>query len=199
MGLSIHYSGSFKQSASLYKMITEVKDILEVFKWKYNIYEEEFPNDYFYEDSHNDNIYGISFTPPECETVWLCFLSNRKMSSPMHLRFYGKPSHRSEQKYLYMVSVKTQFAGVEVHKFIIDLFRYLEKQEYFETLKIIDEGKYWETGDEKLLKDNFKQNLALFNSFSFAIENIPIKNGESYENYFERLMDIIRNIDHGKD
>ena len=37
MGLSIHYSGSFNNSGSLSEMIEEVKDIAEVFKWKYNI------------------------------------------------------------------------------------------------------------------------------------------------------------------
>ncbi|MEA3450897.1 MAG: hypothetical protein U9Q83_03230 [Bacteroidota bacterium] len=106
MGLSIHYNGSFRESASLSKMVNEVKDIAEVRKWEYNIFEEKFPNDYNSEDSYNENVYGISFTPPECETVSLCFLSNRKMSSPARLKFFGKTSDRPEQKYLYMLSVK---------------------------------------------------------------------------------------------
>jgi hypothetical protein len=199
MGLSFYYSGSFRENASLSKMVNEVKDIAEVCKWKYNIYQEEFPNDYNFENSYNQNIYGISFTPPECETVSLCFLSNRKMSSPAHLKFYGETSDKPEQEYLYMLSVKTQFAGVEIHKFIIELFRYLKKQEYFENLEIIDDGKYWETGDENLLQDIFKQNVDLLDSFSFAIESIPIKNGESYEKYFESLMNMIRNRNHDKD
>lgn len=196
MGLSLYYSGSFRESASLSKMINEVKDIVEECKWKYNIYEEEFPNDNNFEHSYNDNIYGISFTPLECETVSLCFLSNRKMSSPANLKFFGKTSDESEQKYLYMLSVKTQFAGVEIHKFIIELFRYLKKQAYFENLEIIDDGKYWETGDENLLQAIFKQNVDLLDNFSLAIESIPIKKGESYENYFVRLMNRIRNRNH---
>lgn len=39
MGLSIHYSGSFKEDASLAEMIEEVKEIAEVYKWEYNRYE----------------------------------------------------------------------------------------------------------------------------------------------------------------
>ena len=181
MGLSIHYSGSFRENASLSKMVDEVRDIVEVCNWEYNFYEEEFPKDYNPKDSYNKNIYGISFTPPECETVSLCFLSNRKMSSPSNLKFFGKTSDEPEEKYLYMLSVKTQFAGIEIHKFIIDLFRYLNKQKYFDNLKIIDEGKYWDTGDEKLLQDIFKRYVDLLDDFSFSIENIPLKNGESYE------------------
>ncbi len=172
---------------------------VEVCKWKYTIYEEEFPSDNDVEDSDNGNIYGISFTPPECETVSLCFLSNRKMSSPVLLMLYGKTNDRSEHEYLYMLSVKTQFAGVEIHKFIIELFRYLKKQGYFETLEVTDEGKYWETGDENLLKEIFKRYVDLLDNFTFAVEHIPIKSDESYEEYFERLVNMIRNRNAGTD
>jgi len=191
MGLSLHYSGSFRESASLSKMISEVKDIVEVFEWDYNIYLEEFPKDSNAENSYNDNIYGISFTPPKCETLSLCFLSNRKMSCLANLKFYGKSNNEAEKKYLYMQSVKTQYAGVEIHKFIIELFRHLKKQDYFETLRIIDEGKYWETEDENLLKDKFKENENLLDNFTIAMKSTPLKSGESYESYFKRLINMI--------
>jgi hypothetical protein len=193
MGLSFHYSGKFRAGASLSEMIQEVKDIVEVCKWKYTIYEEEFPGGQNPENAYNGHIYGISFTPPECETVSLCFLSNRKMSSPVLFMLYGKTNDRPEHEYLYMLSVKTQFAGVETHKFIIALFRHLQKQGYFETLEISDEGKYWETGDENLLKEIFKRYVNALDSFSFAVEHIPKQKDEAYEKYFERLMKMIRN------
>jgi hypothetical protein len=41
MGSSLHYSGKYRESASLSKMIDEVKDIVEVCKWKYNIGKQE--------------------------------------------------------------------------------------------------------------------------------------------------------------
>jgi hypothetical protein len=199
MGLSLHYSGTFRDTASLAKMVSEIEDIVEVYKWEYNIYKEEFANENESEVLNEENIYGISFTPPECETVFMCFLSNRKMSSPANLKFYSKLRDRAEQEYLYMLSVKTQFAGVEVHKVIIALFRYLKKQDYFENLKIIDEGEYWETGDEKLLQDNFKQNCDLIEDFSFAIENISVKDDEPYEKYLERIAHMISNKNRKKD
>lgn len=192
MGLSIYYSGRFREASSLPKMIDEIKDIAETFKWDFTIYNEQFPkNNNSHDLMHDGKVYGISFTPPECETVSISFLSNRKMSSNAHLEFYGNTDKEPYSKYLYMLSVKTQFAGIEVHKFIIQLFRYLEKKNYFEEFSLIDDGKYWETGDEKLLANIFKKNVELLDSFSFAIESIPIKNGESYEKYFERVINMI--------
>ncbi|MFA4852781.1 MAG: hypothetical protein WC599_09705, partial [Bacteroidales bacterium] len=51
-----------------------------------------------------------------------------------------------------------------------------------------DEGEYWETGNEKLLQDTFKRYTDLIESFVSSIENYPIKSGESFEAYFERLL-----------
>jgi hypothetical protein len=187
MGLSIHYNGSFNAKASLQAMIEEVKDLAEIFQWKYNVYEKEFPANNFGKEQYNQKIYGISFTPPECETVWLCFLSNGKMSSPVHLQFYGNSKNKEEKEYLYMLSVKTQYAGMEIHKLIIHLLKYLSRK-YLQDFNVNDEGEYWETGDEKLLQDAFNRYTFLIDSFTSSIKNYPIKQGESFEAYFERLL-----------
>jgi len=88
MGLSIHYSGSFNKAASLSAMIEEVRDIVSVYKWPFYTYKEDFAVGGLGKTSYNKKIYGISFTPPGCETVCLCFLSNGRMSSSSHLKFY---------------------------------------------------------------------------------------------------------------
>ena len=187
MGLSIHYSGSFNTKASLQAMIEEVKDIAEIYKWRYYVFEDQFPADSPGKAEYNQNIYGICFTPPECETVWLCFLSNGKMSSPSNLQFFGNSKNKEEQEYLYMLSVKTQYAGIEIHKLIIHLLKYLSGK-YLQDFTVNDEGEYWETGDEKLLQDTFKRYTDLIENFASSIENYPIKSGESFEAYFERLL-----------
>ena len=74
MGLSIHYSGRFNPAASLKAMIEEVKDIATIYKWDYFVFDNEFPTDSLGKTIYNQQIYGICFTPPECETVDLCFL-----------------------------------------------------------------------------------------------------------------------------
>lgn len=190
MGLTIHYSGKFNPSSSLPEMIEEVKDIVEIYNWPYHIYSKQFPKICFDDSSYNDEIYGISFTPPECETINLCFLSNGRMSSLPNLKIFGNSTDKTYKQYLYMLSVKTQFAGSDTHKLIIHLFKYIS-QKYFQEFKVVDEGQYWETGDEKILEANFKRYNELMDLFGSALENIPIKSTETFEEYFERIIKII--------
>lgn len=187
MGLSIHYSGSFSKQASLAEMIEEVKDIAEIYKWKYFIYEEQFPLNCLGKETFNKKIYGISFTPTDCETICLSFLSNGKMSSSLRLKYYGKSTNKEEKQYLTMLAVKTQYAGIEAHKLIIHLLKYLSKK-YFTNFKLEDEGHYWETGDEKLLKKNFKRYNDLLYNVSYALQNYPVKPTETFEQYFKRVL-----------
>ena len=186
MGLSFHYSGRFNTEASLPAMIDEVKGIAEIYKWHYHVFEDEFPEKAIGKSTYNQKIYGICFTPPSCETIFLTFLSNGKMSSPSHLEFFGNSKKRARSQYLYMLAVKTQYAGIEIHKLIIHLLKYLDGK-YFKDFTVRDEGNYLETGDEKLLEVAFKRNTALIESFAFALENYPKNSGESYEAYIERL------------
>jgi hypothetical protein len=190
MGLSFHYSGRIAQPELLSDLILEVKEIAKVYKWNYTIFEQQFPEKSTYISEYDQNIYGISFTPPGCETVSLCFLSNGRMSDAIHLKFFGKTETQPEQKYLYMLFVKTQYAGFETHKFLIQLFRYLNKK-YFASFVLIDEGEYWETNDEAILKFNFKRNADLIESFTSTMENFKKEPGEKIESYLERLLNYI--------
>src|SRR3990170_930519 len=115
MGLTFHYSGSFKKEASLPELISEVKDIAEINEWKYNIYKSQFNGIDFGKDTFDNNLYGISFDPPQSEPVWICFLSNGKLSTPHLVKFYGKTENQKDRKNLYLVSTKTQHAGVQTH------------------------------------------------------------------------------------
>ncbi len=185
MGLSIHYSGEFNRGESLSSMIEEVKNVAEVYNWDYFIFDEVFVEDALGKEDYSDEIYGIHFTPPGCETVSLAFLSNGKMSSAINLKLFG--SNPKEQKYLYMLSVKTQYAGIEIHKLVIHLFKYLSKK-YFANFKLSDEGQYWETGNEQILKDTFVRYTNLMDSFQSSLEIFPKEQGESFEDYFSRLL-----------
>jgi hypothetical protein len=106
-------------------MIEEVKDITEIYDWKYHLFEEHSLKDSLCKTEYNDKIYGISFTPLECETINLCFLSNGRMSSAMSLQFFGNSPDEDDKRFLYMLSVKTQFAGSDTHRFIVHLLKYL--------------------------------------------------------------------------
>ncbi|MBW6482418.1 MAG: hypothetical protein K0B10_05100 [Vicingaceae bacterium] len=190
MGLSIHYSGSFKKKASLEAMIEEVKDIAEIYKWEYNISATCFPKNTFGKAAYDGKLYGISFTPPNSETISLTFLSNGKMCCGARLKFFGNSDNENDKMYLNTLSSKTQYAGSTVHKIVIHLLKYLS-QKYFQDFQLIDEGDYWETGDEKLLEKNFKTYNDLIDGIAHSINNYPINSAESFPDYFERILKIL--------
>lgn len=190
MGLSIDYSGSFKKEASLEAMIEEVKDIAEIYNWKYTINKNRFPENSFGKIEYDGKLYGISFTPPNSETISLTFLSNGKMCCGARLKYFGNSDNENDKMYLYMLSSKTQYAGSTIHKIIIHLLKYIS-QKYFQDFQLMDEGNYWETGDEKLLEKNFKAYNDLLDGVVYSIENYPINNAESFADYFERILKML--------
>ena len=64
---------------------------------------------------------------------------------------HSKQTYKDDQEYLYALSTKTQSSGLKTHMLIIYQFKYLTNK-YLKTFHLKDEGKYWETGDEKLLE-----------------------------------------------
>lgn len=180
MGLTIHYNGTFKKNASLSEMIEEVKDIAQVYKWGYHIFEKEFPKGSFGKMEFNENIYGIVFSPPKCEGISLCFLSNGRMGNPSMLEYWLQSKNTKDKRLVFVNFTKTQYAGPAVHKIIIDLFRYLSKK-YFKTFMLFDEANYWQTNDEMVLRNTFKEWGALIGGFSDALKNPEKKKGETIE------------------
>ncbi|MDR2148509.1 MAG: hypothetical protein LBE91_18865 [Tannerella sp.] len=126
MGLSIHYSGRLKKAEFLPDLIEEIKDISNVYGWKYYIFETRFPGNTFENRISFDDVYGINFTPTKCETVSLTFLSNGTMVCPSRMMFYAHSENETERSWIYTNSVKTQFAGVLIHQLLIRLFKYLK-------------------------------------------------------------------------
>ncbi|WP_133242652.1 hypothetical protein [Flavobacterium psychrotolerans] len=176
-------------------MIEEVTDIAKANHWGYHVFEEAIPNDAFTVNSFNDSIYGIFFSPPNCETVYLTFLSNGKMCAPYKLEHPAFSENELEDDYL---SVKTQFAGPQIHKQLITIFDYLNKL-YFENFDLTDEGNYWETKNEQLLEDTFKKYTHLIDGFSSLLENIPMEENESIEAYLIRIAEMANKKNKGNE
>lgn len=186
MGLSFHYKGALKNPILLKKMIEEVTDISQANQWKFHIFEEAFPSLAFTLDFYDDSIYGICFSPPNCEVVCLTFLSNGKMCAFYNFESSKVPLNELDENYL---SVKTQFAGPETHKQLINIFDYLNKK-YFENFDLTNEGNYWETKNDQLLHDTFEKYTNLINGFDSLLNNIPIGENETIEAYLIRIAEI---------
>ncbi len=191
MGLSFHYTGRLNTAASLPELIREAEDIATIFGWKYTIFETEFPAGGLDSDSYDDNLYGICLSPAECEPFFLSFLSNGKMGTPITLQFYGDDAGEKDREYRHWVSVKTQYAGPDVHIKLIKLFRYIGGK-YLLNVAVNDEGKYWETDDADLLHATFKRYRTLIDGFATAIESFPVGEDEDIETYLMRMAEYVK-------
>jgi hypothetical protein len=190
MGLSFQYYGSLKKGASVTELIEEVRDIAEILNWKYDILDTDFPQEELIEGRVDGNLYGIFFSPEKCEPVFLTFLSNRRLCSPVNLDEFDKPVALVPEN-AYWIFTKTQYAGPEAHMAVIRLLKHIS-QKYLEEITVKDEGQYWETGDEQLLQDIFQRNTALINGFASAFGREPAKEGELIEDYIRRIFELLK-------
>ena len=72
------------------------------------------------------------------------------------------------------VSVKTQFAGQDAHITLLKFLRYLEAK-YFTHFYLVDEGGYWETNDEAVLKAQFEKYEFILDKYSQEDNKTRIK------------------------
>lgn len=187
MGLSIHYRGKLKQADLLTGLIEEIVDVAETHHWKFHLFNTSFPSNKFSNEMVFDEIYGINFTPKDCETISIAFLSNGKMICPVKLHFHADSENSDEKDYIYSNSVKTQYAGVQTHQVIILFLKYLSDK-YFEDFELSDEIGYWETNDAEKMKKQFRIYNRIIDDFALAFETLPPNGNEDMITYIERLM-----------
>jgi hypothetical protein len=165
MGLSIHYKGKIKDTCLIRMLVDEVKDICISLQWNYHLYDD-------------DIIKGISFAAVECEPLFFTFSNEGILYSPVLLQHNIQPATT--------ISVKTQFAGIDVHKTIIKLLKHL-KANYFSEFELDDEGNYWETNDENILQRQFNNYNYFLNAVSEALKDFETKKDDTPESLTERL------------
>jgi len=187
MGLTIHYHGRIADKQKLPQLIEELEEISKVHGWNYHILERKFPSGDYPEDEHDGNLYGIVFNPQGSEPVSFTFLRNGRMCGPMQLNCWGESTNEKERRYLYLNSTKTQYAGSDIHRMVIGIFRYIVPH-FLTEFEMIDEAKYWETNDIKLLEENFKRNSELINGFADALSENSTHEGEDVETFIQRVI-----------
>lgn len=182
MGLSIHYSATIRDISLIEQLIEETADVCKSMQWEYHVIR----------DSGDDGVNGIIFSPQNCEPVFLTFQHNRRMCSPISLKY--KESYAADgldPELIYTTSTKTQYAGPATHIALLKFLKYL-KTKYFETFEMNDEGFYWETDDEKILVERFNHYNYLLNAVGEALNNIPREPGESINSLADRIEEILK-------
>lgn len=188
MGLSIHYKGKLNNSTNLKSLIDEVVDVAKIEKWDYFIFEDRFENDAFSEVIDKENLYGIMISPSKCEPFCFSFLSNGRMCGIINFNVM-KIDNEIKDDLVYSLGTKTQYSGPENHRKLILLLDFIAKK-YLTNFECVDDGYYWETRDENLLKNTFDKYTNFINSFTSSLEMIPMNDGENIENYLIRMAKV---------
>lgn len=170
MGLSIHYSGTIKHINLIPALVDEVNDICTALNWNCTII-------------NNDELNGIIFSPEKCEPLFFTFSKNRKLYSPALLQYNIEPAT--------IISVKTQYAGIDAHIAVIKLLKHLGTK-YFSDFNVYDEGKYWETGDEQILQQQFNNYDAAINFVAGTLKNFKVIKSEAPQSLVERIAKLIK-------
>ena len=189
MGLSIHYSGMIRHISLIGPLIEETADVCENMQWKYNVIREQ----------GDEGVNGIVLSPENCEPVFLTFLRNRRMCSPINLKYQESyTTNGFDPELIYTTSTKTQYAGPATHVALLKFLKYL-KEKYFESFEMNDEGYYWETNDKKILLQRFNHYNYLLNAVGEVLSNIEQEPGETIDSLATRIEQVLKkNFDNGK-
>lgn len=200
MGITIAYRGQLKSPELIDKICRELKEIANLMEWEYTILDEDFdkPTDIKLEVNEKGceivghlALKGIDLdVHKDCSSLSFFFDLNGILRDPVQMA-----EETNENDDLPFNFVKTQFASPEIHIIIIKLLRYL-KEKYFQRFEVIDEGKYWETGDEGLLKEKMEFLSKKMDALAQALENswIEIEPGDSDLDILVKIEKILREM-----
>jgi hypothetical protein len=196
MGLSIHYSGTIKELSQIQILTDELEDICKGLGWKYHIWDGK-----NFDDAVNKNftvskidfdfteLRGITMIPEGCEPVDVVFFPTGILCSVIKLKLNDGAAN---ELMVETVSVKTQFAGPDVHKTIIELFIYLQPK-YFSAFEMSDESYYWETRDVNKMLQQFARYNFILDKVAAALQNFNSTPNETAALLAERLEEYLKN------
>ncbi|NIM15966.1 MAG: hypothetical protein GTO45_28530 [Candidatus Aminicenantes bacterium] len=205
MGITIQYRGQLKSPALIDKIRSDLKEIADRMGWEYTILDEDFetPTDARLEVSEKGceivghlALKGISLNVhKDCSSFDFFFDADGILRDPVQM-VQTEQEQEVEQENLHFTFVKTQFAPPDIHITLVKFLRYLEEK-YFQTLDVIDEGNYWETGDEDLLKEKMEFLSQKMDAVSQALEDswIKVEPGDSDLDILVKIEKVLREID----
>lgn len=198
MGLTIHYKGALTDKRAIGRFIDEVEDIAKSMEWPYSILDQDWSRPPDITVSHHlpgrisleghAGLKGISFSPhPQCETVSLFFNASCFLTSPWGVAISAEEGYPAMADWQ---SVKTQFAGPEIHVVIVRLLRYLQGK-YLHDLEVQDEGGYWENGDFEALKAKIAKIDLTLNQLD---ERLSTMKTSGEDDIIERIERVLRDM-----
>ncbi len=159
MGITVHYSGKLAEPKEVKAVCKELTAIAFKMNWaSFASLDEdsEFTDATVVTPEHETPpkedfaLTGITLeVHPDCETLILYFDQHGNLCHPMIMSLISEGHLKPEDMGGF---VKTHYAGAETHFWIVGLLKYLQIF-HLPDLKIVDEGRYWETGDVEILEE----------------------------------------------
>src|SRR5688500_14829769 len=110
MGISIHYTGILKRPSELSELTRKLIHIAAALYWPSTIVA-------------TPDVNGIVISPPNCEPLSFCFDPDGNTRGIGFLN-----DDRGSDEHYTTIHTKTQYAGPEIHKAIIDILVYLSRK-----------------------------------------------------------------------
>jgi hypothetical protein len=102
------------------------------------------------------------------------------------------PFKQKDNKWVCSSFTKTQYATefVKCHLLVIRALEYLKDNGF--TVNVIDEGKYWDTKDLKVLAEQINRYTSLLSSFSDELKEFSQKTGMTYKAEIDKCKNIMK-------
>lgn len=189
MGPTIHYSGRLKSAAQLSALIDDVRDIAIGNDWNYDVFHDKFKNDAFSTGFNLEHLYGITITPDVYESFSFTFLSDGRMCGLQNFELLEMEEYIAKD-HVFSISINTHDLDVEVYKQLIVILDYISGK-YIQDFKCVDEGHYWETRNEELLKETIHKNKNYIEHFRKLITEMPQNDDQEDQDYVYQIANII--------
>ncbi|MDO8951185.1 MAG: hypothetical protein Q7U86_01100, partial [Draconibacterium sp.] len=85
------------------------------------------------------------------------------------------------------------FAPIENHIAVIKLLKYIQKK-YISNLDVYDEGEYWQTGDEKILKRKIDFLNGAINQLADVLNSIEFDKDSNPESIIDKIEEVLKNM-----
>ena len=178
MGVTIHYRGKLNSTDLKDSICEELADIAKEMEWELDLISEE-----------EDNVKGIVMSPhPKSEPLSLLFGADGTLKDFRPYIYNKKNKKKIDDTF---ASIKTQFAPVEIHIAVIKLLKYLKKK-YIRNLKVLDEGLYWDTGDEKVLAEKISFLNKMMDKLEGLLNEVNTDENDTAETYLLKLEKLLK-------
>jgi hypothetical protein len=181
MGVTIHYKGKLNSANDIDSFCEEMEDISRSMDWKYSAFD--------FNEKDREPLKGLIIGPHEkSEPLPFMIDKNGFLRNPFMLEF-----SKGDDEFTWFNHIKTQFAPIENHIAVIKLLKYLQKK-YISNLDVYDEGDYWQTGDEKILKGKIDFLNGAINQLAKVLDSIEFDKDSSPESIADKIEEVLRNM-----